>query len=252
MSGMIDRPYLRESQRHNDYLNICNNVFSGKVRLDWIDRYNDKYVVSYRIVKSTRMMLSLRWIHSHFPQIPQIYILRHPLAVVASRMKLADREHDWRASLESLFGQSDLVEDYLQDSLYLSKTTDEFEREVIFWCVLNHVALRQLENTNHCLVYYEDCVQQPKEMFASIMGYITNYSAHFSSIRVSSESIDNIVNWRFTSTSGKSIKERLSAWQHDFTPSQLSYTTGILKEFGLDRHYNVNSIHSPSHKSQPH
>jgi hypothetical protein len=70
---------------------------------------------------------------------PIILLLRHPCAVVASRLALG-----WKDNLFETMEQEDLVEDFLLPmETRIRAASDGFERHLFLWCIDNYVPLRQ-------------------------------------------------------------------------------------------------------------
>jgi hypothetical protein len=63
-----------------------------------------------RLVKEVRASLFLKWIRNNFPNVPILYMFRHPCAVVHSWAKLGWGDDD----IESLLSQDALITDYLE------------------------------------------------------------------------------------------------------------------------------------------
>src|SRR5262249_55955888 len=82
------RQYLRAGQWAPQFLAPAARILSGQIRDIWIDQFNQTHVVRRRLVKDIRVNLILRWIRSHFPEIPIVLLLRHPCAVASSKLAL--------------------------------------------------------------------------------------------------------------------------------------------------------------------
>ncbi len=91
------------------------------------------------IIKEIRANLLLDWLSANFP-IRVIYLVRHPCAVVGSRLRLK-----WNDVLGEILSQSSLVEDFLQPYLPLtSRAKTPLQRMTVHWCIENMVPLAQL------------------------------------------------------------------------------------------------------------
>lgn len=133
---------MRPDDEREEYLSPARAILSGGVRDGWVDRYYKTCLSRKRLVKDIRTHLMLGWIHARFPGMQIIFLLRHPCAVVTSKIKLG-----WNTpGLETTFlAQEELVRDFLlpfADATKQARTS--FERHVFAWCVENYVPLMQL------------------------------------------------------------------------------------------------------------
>src|SRR5690606_27560775 len=131
------RPYEKNPQLSA----YCQQLFAGVVRHPWIDRELTNLRPSYRVIKEIRANLFLKWLHVNFPQVPLLLIVRHPCAVVLSRLQLR-----WATDgdIHACLGQEQLVTDFLRPYLALIEgaQTDE-EKHAIIWCIHYLVPLQQ-------------------------------------------------------------------------------------------------------------
>ncbi|NIP33259.1 hypothetical protein GWO25_05260, partial [Candidatus Saccharibacteria bacterium] len=93
---------------------FCRQIFTGAIRHPWIDRQVEYLNADFRVIKAIRANLLLKWVHERFPEMPQIFIIRHPCAVVLSRMELGwDTDKD----IAPFLSQPKLIEDFLDPYL---------------------------------------------------------------------------------------------------------------------------------------
>ena len=102
------KQYLRPDDRREEYLEPARLALTGGLRDPWTDRFNRRIVARRRLIKDIRANLLLGWMRANFPGMPIIILLRHPCAVVASRLALG-----WRDNLSETMEQRELVEDFL-------------------------------------------------------------------------------------------------------------------------------------------
>ena len=107
------------------------------------------------------MNLFLKWFSLRFPEVPLLFVIRHPCAVVLSRMQLG-----WGADsdLASFLAQDALVEDYLADKMEViegARTPEQ--KHALVWCISNLVPLRQFAGSELSTFLYERLVQRPEE-----------------------------------------------------------------------------------------
>jgi hypothetical protein len=169
----------------------CLRVFSGSIRNKWIDRQVSTLFPKYRVIKEIRANLFLKWLHDNFPSIPILFLVRHPCAVVLSRMQLK-----WATDgdIEPFLSQEKLVEDYLYDKLDLimnAKTPEE--KHAIIWCISNLVPLKQFNPGELNIVFYENLCLRPEveiPRIFQIIGHEYNNTI-FSSLKKPSGTVTN-------------------------------------------------------------
>lgn len=150
--------YLR-SDGQDEYLKgHLDAVFSGKWRNLKSDSFNQKIWSSKRLVKFVRMNLCLKWFSLNFPNIPTVFIVRHPFSVALSR---DGRGMDWFPfNRKNMLQQPDLLEGplrHFQDLLY-DQELSKFEHHVLLWSIRHLVPFSQCSGDEVLLLYYEDLV----------------------------------------------------------------------------------------------
>ena len=108
LQGWNIRQYLRYNDHHSKFLKPATAILSGKIRHEWIDKFNRRIFSRRRLIKDIRAQLFLKWIKYNFPEIPILLLLRHPCAVANSRLKLG-----WGATLNDFLVQEALMDDFL-------------------------------------------------------------------------------------------------------------------------------------------
>jgi hypothetical protein len=165
------RRYFRPSADVPDLQRAAGAILSGRIRNPWSDRLNRKRVARRRIVKDVWSNLMLGWLRRQFPEMPIVFIVRHPMAVVSSQLDLIDWK--WEVDIPALFGQPALREDHLspfQDEA--ARTTDSFDRHMLLWCVENLVPLRQLATGEAFVVAHEHLCTRPMEEIRRLFEFV--------------------------------------------------------------------------------
>src|SRR5918995_2655527 len=132
-SGFHYFHYMRPEEQNDELLTYCRRVFTGTIRHRWIDREVEHLFPTHRIIKEIRANLFLKWARIRFPQVPLVLILRHPCAVVSSRMQLG-----WATDedIEPFLAQPRLVHDFLEDKLDMIRSAQSpEEKHAVIWCV---------------------------------------------------------------------------------------------------------------------
>jgi len=223
------RQYLRPETHDPKYLIPASLVFSGKVRSDWTDAYNRRFLCSQRLVKDVRCNLMLKWISAHFPAMPIVLLLRHPCAVAASRL-----QQGWDDGYRDLFNQSQLVQDYLEPfSTAMHAAKSPFERHIFLWCIENYVPLKQLCRGDALVMFYEDlCVRPETELdrLSCYLGVTFGEGVRQALTRPSSQT-------RKASSINRKGADVASSWQDQVSRDMTTHALQILQLFGLGSVY---------------
>jgi hypothetical protein len=222
--------YMRPDDVDARLLAFSTSVLTGRIRHPWIDRHVEVLRPRWRLVKEIRACLFLRWLHEQFPEIPILFIVRHPCAVVASRLQLG-----WAtdSDIEPFLNQPRLVDDHLGELLPLLRgaTTDE-EKHAIIWCVSNLVPLRQFTGAGLELIFYEELCRRPETEIVRVfdaLGQRPGSGVFRSAYRPS------------TTTRGRSAVVRggdpVTSWREHLSTDQISRIMDVVGRFGLDHLY---------------
>ncbi len=230
ISGLHYFQYLRPEDQHELLYDYTSKVVSGKIRNRWIDRQNTVIFPSRRIIKDVRVNLFLQWFRNQFPNVPIIFILRHPCAVVLSRMELG-----WATDkdIASFLAQENLLADHLEDYLGLIQAAKSpEEKHAIIWCVHQLVPLRQFQSNPPVMVYYEDLCLNPEEELKRIQPLLRETASPvlpLPSLRPS-----------LTSSAKSAVvagADRLSRWEKVLDSNQVALIMQVVRAFGLDHLY---------------
>ena len=162
--------YMRPTAENRQFFEFANRVFRGQIRNRWIDHQNERFFARYRLIKEIRINLALKYLRNQFPQVPLIFMMRHPCAVVLSRMELG-----WATGqdIEPLLSQSELIEDHLSTFLDLIRSTVvEEEKHAIIWAIHNLIPLKQFSHRELKIVHYETLCTQPQRELSSVLDFI--------------------------------------------------------------------------------
>jgi len=222
--------YMRPGSDNDQLHTFARKVFSGDIRNTWIDRQNEWILPKYRLIKEIRANLLLKWLHNYFPEVPMVFLIRHPCAVVSSRMELG-----WAtdSDIEPFLSQPELVSDYLGDHLALirsAKTTEE--KHAIIWSVSTLVPLKQFKPGELKIVYYENLCTQPEIELPDIFKSI---GQHYENPR-----IDKINQPSQTAKETSAVvtgKDKVTHWKKKLTPSQIENILRVVDRFGLSHIY---------------
>ena len=229
------KQYLRPDDRREEYLEPARKVLTGALRSRWTDRFHRRFVARRRLIKDIRANLLLGWMRANFPGMPIILLLRHPCAVVASRLALR-----WKDNLSETMGQEELVEDFLRPmEPEIRGARDAFERHLFLWCIENYVPLRQFAPGEIHLAFYENFLARPEDEISRLFSFLG---------REFDERVYETLN-RPSPLSrkgdGRGVPS-VDSWRRRVTDAQLGRTVEVLGLFGLDRVYGEGAMPDPS------
>jgi hypothetical protein len=222
--------YMRPTEENNALIGYCRKVFTGDIRNGWIDRQVEHMSPKFRIIKDIRANLFLKWIQNRFPEVPILFIIRHPCAVVLSRMQLG-----WATDtdIRPFLCQPNLVEDFLADKLGLiEKAKNPEQKHAIIWCVSNLVPIEQFNRRGLNFIFYENLCLQPETEIPKIFGAIKceYQDSVFAAIKKPST----------TAAPSSAIlagRNKVTRWQKDLSTQQIDNILSIVREFELDHIY---------------
>ena len=227
------KQYLRPGDRREEFLEPARLALTGALRDPWTDRFNTRILARRRLIKDIRANLLLAWMRANFPGMPIVLLLRHPCAVVASRLDLG-----WRDNLDETMEQEELVEDFLlpmKDEI--GAADDDFERHLFLWCIDNYVPLKQFGREGIHLTFYENLLVHPEEELQSLFDFL-------------GEDLDDIDFDKLRRPSPLSRKDApfpsVDGWRARVGSNRLRRAGEILNLFGLDRVYGEGSMPDPS------
>jgi len=222
--------YLRPGDDTPRYLEAAKAIVSGKVGNRRLDYGNLRWFRRDRMVKEIHGNLWMKWLRDHFPEMPMIWLIRHPCAVVNSRWDL-----EWSTLVPQYLAQPTLMEDHLEPlRSHLEKAQSQFEKHVFGWCIQHYVPLRQLAQGDVHVVFYEQlAVDAPTEL-SRLSAFLDR---PFRKGALSALGAPSRTNFRETEIAGKKGEEVVAGWQRRFSSEQVREAVRILELFGLDGIY---------------
>ena len=227
------KQYLRPDDAREEFLEPARLVLTGSLKDPWTDRFNRKFVARRRLIKDIRANLLLGWMHANFPGMPIVLLLRHPCAVVSSRLALG-----WKDNLRETMEQEELVEDFLLPmEAEIMAARDDFERHLFLWCIDNYVPLQQFARGEIHLAFYENLLINPEHELQSLFGFL-------------GEDLDDRIYDKLGRPSPLSRRDAplpsVDGWRTLVSVRQRERAGGILALFGLDGIYDGGPMPDPS------
>jgi hypothetical protein len=230
------RQYLNPANDDPLFLEPSRTILTGKIRNAWIDQYNKRSLPPCRLVKDVRSSLMLKWIRRHFPEMPIIFLMRHPCAVALSRAQRAPMAERKRMFLD----QSALVSDHLTPFVDLIEASSTpFERHLVAWCIENYVPLKQLRKGDVYLVYYELLCVDPAKELSRLFSFI---GRPFSEAVLALVRQPSVTSRPIQSNQFLSGQDAVEAWTRRISADQISAYQRIASAFGLYEIYGSNTF----------
>jgi hypothetical protein len=215
---------------------VWGNILTGRVRCPWTDKFNAYRFPRRRLVKEIRATNTLPWLGARFPEVPTIYLLRHPVATAWSAAQLG-----WDPFLSEFLGQPLLMDGPLapwRDVIARhSADADLFHRHVLRWCMENSVPIRQLAPGSVHVVFYENLVEDPHGELQRLARYLGRFKEGAWDFDPARPTVDRPSRANYRKTPMMSADERLRSWVDTVPVASVERAVALVKEFGLDHVY---------------
>jgi len=218
---------------------VVTQIFSGRLRNGWADTFNTCRLPRGRVVKEVRIANLLPWLTDRFPEVPAVYLLRHPVATAWSVAELG-----WEDELDQLLGQPDLMAGYFAPWRELITEVAATEGRsvvglVLRWCLENHPAIAVTPPGSAHVVFYEDLVARPQEELGRLARFLADrqpqlWAGWRPDVAVLARPSSSAWRDRDGSPDGD---HRVGGWREHVTGQTLERCLGVLAAFGLDRVY---------------
>jgi len=230
--------YLRPDEPNATLQDALLPMLTGEFQNVFANQFNTVHHNQKRITKSIRLAFALKWIRLNFPDLPIVYISRHPCAVVTSQIN--QRWGNAKIILDRLISQEQLVTDHLApftDGMKQAK--NEFQRLIFIWCATHYVLLRQFQPGEIHWVLYEQLVADPKTAIRALFNFLE---------RPFDETLALEALQKPSAVTQEKSKPRIAdlsilrKWEKDVTRRQLAWTLEQLQWFGLDGLYSADPL----------
>ncbi len=229
-------PVDAHSRLHEQY---AQAVLAGRVRNKWLDGGNDRLFYARRMVKDVRTNLMLGWLRRLVPGMKTILLIRHPLSIAASWIKLnwgTQHGESRLTDLDAILSQESLLADYpLIRSLGSGLDLDDVLTRIIFqYCIMYHVPARQLNSGEVYQLFYENLLTD----FDGELGKLISFTGGSPdrALEGSDAKKTSRTNYlRRDFSNGKASV--LDQWKTIFTGAQIDSANHLLSEFSLNELY---------------
>lgn len=228
--------YLRPHCENEAFYALAREVFTGNLQHHRIDGYNKRLFYNGLLIKDIYANLFISWVHVRFPAVKKIFLLRHPFAAALSKQKLKD--WSWMTEPSAFLGQRALYEDYLKPfETLIKRTEDFFEKQVLIWSIIHYVPLRQLNEQDVLLVFYEELASEPERELKRLFAYLYGLTGRQAPGPKPLERIRKPSRFSRKNSAIKQGKNLCDGWRKELSRSQVDKGLEILRAFGLDRIY---------------
>jgi hypothetical protein len=241
--------YIRPDCDDPDLIEQARLVLSGRLRHPLVDQYNRKIIVSRRLIKEVKSNLWIKWLKAHFPTIPIVLLLRHPIPTIRSRWRRyfdaapedrraldPDPEKRYSQYMQMVFEQQHLTDDHLREfQSALEQARSVVAQRAAVWCIQNIVPLRQFAKGEVHLVFYENFCVEPEAEMRRLAGFL--------GVEVDDSRLRSYLSrmHRPSPTAGNRTlpdpSAIVSGWQKKTTSEELDDAMRMLEAFGLDKIY---------------
>ena len=230
--------YLNPNYEDKILTDSAMTILSGQFKSDWTD-VNNQHIITYkRIIKDIRANLMLKWLSNIRPGMPIILITRHPLSVIDSYRHLG-----WGieagggiSAFDRIIEQRQLLQDFpvVKNNLKYIDTNDYISKMIFKWCVLYHVPIKQFNNADYKIIFYENLLLKPEETLGDIFSFIDQ---RFDKVKILSKiKRPSKTNYRKTDFNVDPT-ENIQKWKKSFTKNEIMKSKEIIKRFELEYLY---------------
>ncbi|MGE5280930.1 MAG: hypothetical protein ACM3N0_01160 [Chloroflexota bacterium] len=242
--GEDARLFLDPGQRPPGFERAAERVLRGRVRGPYIDQIRVARLPRGRVIKDVHAGNLLPWFRANRPQVPVVYVVRHPLAASLSRLR-ADAFYGLGDYLATPAGREQAEGSSAAAWLPLydrrREDAEPLVRLVAEWCLENVVPLGHGEDAGVALTFYENAVRDPAaelarldELCAPALGPARE-AADAGLARAPSAT-----DWRGTAAAAHRSgdwEKLLGAWTSEIPRPTVERCLAVVAEFGLDRLY---------------
>lgn len=233
--------YLNPRCNNAVLANQAKRILAGNIRNNWVDRDNNRLFYRRRIIKEIRCNLMLGWLKKVANNPPTVLMIRHPLQVASSWLKLrwGKKELGKRNDFDIMTSQESLLDDFpiIGDLMKWIDPQDSLEKIVFQWCIYYLIPSHHLKKHEVCCLFYENLLIDPDNEIVRLFRYLNiplNKHRLHKSMKKSSGT--NFIGRDFN----KDQSFLLNSWKDEFSIKQLRRAGYILEAFGLHDIYDKN------------
>ena len=217
---------------------FVERVLSGRVRSVWSDRENAVRFARRRVVKDVWQNPLVPWIAERFPELPVVYLIRHPLAGASSAASMG-----WDLFFDSMLGEAELFAGPLHDVAplvpELVADADPVVPHVARWCIENAALTRLLDPARAHVVCFEGLVDDTAGELARLDAYLARYPhGRWRPRRTAEDEHErpSLSDYRRARREA-SGEDRLTMWTRELSERSVARCLEVVDAFGLGHIY---------------
>lgn len=225
-------PYIPEHVDWPKVESFFSDLFSGHLPVGLRRTFTyDKHLKDARrlLIKFCRANMMLPWLTDKFPNLRPVYIVRHPLAVIASQYRM--KAFEGMGEIHNIFdAQKSRYTDIFDK--HADKINAINSKEAMFanwWAISNVIPLTHPDNNKKWLtVSYESLFLNPQKELDRIADYIHAPLADDIATRIKKASI--------STQPGSGILtngSQLGTWKNKFSQQQIDTILSIVQSYGI-------------------
>ena len=228
--------YMNPHAQDADKSASARAILSGRLRHAAVDLDNRGLVFRRRLIKEVRCNLMLGWLKSLQPEMSVVLLVRHPLSVARSLIRLGWEDPGPDGDFQVMLRQPELLRDFpvIERALRGIDGEDRLQRLVFQWCVFHLVPLAHFSEGGLTVLFYEELLVDPQQALGPLFASLDR---SFERDRLAqSLPIPSRTNYLNPGHDPRAT-DRLKGWQREFTAAQIQRTYEILALFGMDQVY---------------
>ncbi|HSH00909.1 MAG TPA: sulfotransferase domain-containing protein [Anaerolineae bacterium] len=217
-------PYWPTQSKNEAWSQLIGQLGRGEIQNAWTQRLGKRPFAWRYLIKTIRATALLPWLSHHF-NYPTVFMMRHPCAVVLSRMKL-----EWDPHFDIYLNQPELMRDYLDPFReHLSAVKTDAQKHALMWCFENYVPYQHLNDYGWLFCTYEELVKQTEEEVKRLLEPL-----QIKSTWRTQKMMQRISPVTRKDSAILSNDKPLRAWQQKLSQKDIEDILALVKMFGFD------------------
>lgn len=223
--------YLSPDNNDPQFIRPAQKILMGQVHSQWVDQENRALFPQRRLIKDIRVNLFLKWLHTHFPEVKIVLLVRHPCAVAESWLSVFGLG---RSAYDKLAANPLLVEAVGPPIMEaFRQARPGFESLIFLWCISYWLPLRQFKAHELHLLFYEELLLNSVVELERLFAFLGHDYTPQKALKLYSRASSTARFSQQTQTSGF----KFDAWLSRMAPGQIERAYEIMSLFGLEQLY---------------
>lgn len=239
--GEGTRLFLDPAEHPAAFDRAARRVLRGRVRGPYVDDVRIARLPRGRVVKDVHASNLLPWFRTNYPDVPVVYVVRHPIAASLSRLR-SDTFYGVGDYLATPAGREDAESSPVAAWLPLydrhRESSEPLVRLVAEWCIENAYPLGQGEDEGVALTFYENVVLDPATELSRIgESCATALGPPRAPARADEMRTPSATDWQQTAAEARRSGDwarHVGRWTSEVPRPVAERCLQVLSEFGLD------------------